>query len=127
KITLIFGICPSAPMTPKLRKLCPLQFKKSGLYMGSPRIACQASIAPNDPVAGNDDRDRIVADRPAYCLAGHGRFSQYFCRLTRQRSVSSHLSVRNPAQQFPDCLLESCSCGSKLKLTDCRLLPCKIP
>ena len=47
-----------------------LQFQERALFFYASGVAGQAAVRADDPVAGNENRDRIVPDRPADGLRG---------------------------------------------------------
>lgn len=85
-------------------KFCGIDFfqlQQIQLFVDPARIACQASSASDNPVAWDQNRNRIMSDRAAYRLRRHG-FDLIPCgNLTRDGSVGCNRTVWNLLQNFP--------------------------
>ena len=69
----------------------------------------KASICADDTVAGDNDRDGIVAHGTAHCLGRHMRFIQIRSCLPGDLAVSGDLPVGNLAEKSPDFLAKRAS------------------
>ena len=58
-------------------------------------IPGEASVCPNHTVAGNDNRNLVVADRTAHCLGGQIRKASFCSQLFCDGSVSGGFAVGN--------------------------------
>ena len=100
-----------AAFSPRLRHKEPLHVdvfhpQQFFLFVDAARIAGQAAVRSDDPVAWDEDRDPIVPDRTAHCLCRHAGPALLFRQLLCQRTVGRGLAVGDLQQQLPHRLPE---------------------
>ena len=95
--------------------------------MKSARITGQASPCSDDPVAGNEDGDRIVSHSAANGLSGHAIPMTARCNFACDFAISRDFPIWNFTEDGPHCLAERSSNWGEGKFTHVRLIPGKIP
>src|SRR6185503_18985776 len=68
-----------------------LQLQKEALHLRAPAIVADLTAGTNDPVAGNDDRDRVRAQRSPCGPEGTG-----VARPLGRFGVGDHVAKRHP-------------------------------
>ena len=76
------------------------------LFVDAACVAGQAAVGADDPVAGDDDGDLVVPDRPTHGLCRHPGKTVHRRQLLCQRAVGRGLAVGDLEQQRPDFLPE---------------------
>ena len=82
--------------------ICFLQLQQLLLSLDAACIAGQASVRSHYPVAGNENRDRIVPDRPADSLRGQVREPALRGQLLLERARDLLLSTDQPVESVSD-------------------------
>ena len=90
-------------------------------------ISGQASVASDDPVTGNNHRDRIMSDRTSDCLRRDTFRAPFYCKDLCDLSISNGTSIWDFCDNLPYFFSEITSCRCKRKFFRIRILPCKIP
>ena len=90
-----FIIAPCLSSAQKNAHVSVLQLQKLHLFINTSGISRKAAVRADDPVAGNDDRYRIVPHRTADGLRGHSGKLLFFCEFARDLAVGCGLSVGN--------------------------------
>ena len=98
-------------LLPRLRHKEPLHVdvfhpQQFFLFVDAARIAGQAAVRSDDPVARDEDRDPIVPDGTAHCLCRHAEPPLLFRQLFCQCAVGRGLAVGDLQQQLPHRLPE---------------------
>ena len=70
-----------------------LQFQERALFFHASGVAGQAAIRADDPMAGNENRDRVVPDRPADSLRGQVREPALRGQLPRDRTIGCCFTI----------------------------------
>ena len=100
----------------KIISVNTLMLQKKNLFVNAAGIACQASVCADDTVAGDYNRNRIVADSVSDRLSRHSfkavEMSDFFCDF----AVGRCFAVRDFTKNSPNGLTKFAALGSKLKL-----------
>lgn len=81
--------------TEQTRHVCAFQFQQLDFNVQSARIAGQAAVCSDDPVAGDNNGNRIMTDCSADGLRRHFGFSGFSGDHFGYTAVSPDLSQRN--------------------------------
>lgn len=71
------------------------------LFRNAAGVSRQAAVAAHDPMAGDDNADRIVPYGTAYGLRRHGLLSLLPCDFFRNILVGNCFPIRYLQQYFP--------------------------
>ena len=78
-----------------------LQFQERALFFHASGVAGQAAIRADDPMAGDEDRDRVVPDRPADSLRGQVREPALRGQLLRDCAIGRRFAIGDRQQNVP--------------------------
>ena len=78
-----------------------LQFQERALFFHASGIGGQAAVRADDPVAGDEDRDRVVPDRPADSLRGQVREPALRGQLLRDPAIGRRFAIGDRQQNVP--------------------------
>lgn len=95
------------------------------LFVDAACVAGQAAVGADDPVAGDDDGDLVVPDRPTHGLCRHPGKTVHRRQLLCQCAVGRGLAVGDLEQQRPDFLPEGGTNGVERR-SEVRLLPAEV-
>lgn len=95
------------------------------LFVDAACVAGQAAVGADDPVAGDDDGDLVVPDRPTHGLCRHPGKTVHRRQLLCQRAVGRGLAVGDLEQQRPDFLPEGGTNGVERR-SEVRLLSAEV-
>ena len=96
-------ILPSAVLSTHTAGFKNYPFQRQQFYFpfDPAPVSGQVPVCTDDPVAWDDDGDRIVSDRSAYRLCGHFRKSVPTGDFLRDFTVSHGLTVRDSQHDLP--------------------------
>lgn len=85
----------------------PLKREQGLLFIQPSRIAGQAPVGAKDPVAGDQDGDRVMPHRAAYGLGGHMGQAPFSGEALRQTAVCGGLAVGDTSSLLADSVLQA--------------------
>lgn len=97
----------------KVLRIGFFQAQQFELFIHASRIACQASVFSDNPVAGNQDGDVVMSDCISDSLGRQAWQASFQGNLLCNLSIGYRFSVWNGTEILPYFMLEGGSCEMK--------------